>query len=134
MKRFIPLILVALFSCKPTLPTPPSHIIPMNKMRLVLADMHIAEAVAETKAQVGANEKNLVQEYDEQIFKNHAITREDFSRSFKWYEENPVLLNQFKRARSQSWKGKLIRLPTPHLLLLPLFNFPQLACGYCYFS
>lgn len=94
MKRLIPLLLVLLVSCKPKLPVPPSDVIAMDKMRVVLADMHIAEAVAETKAQVGANEKNLVQEYDEQVFKIHGISREDYIRSFKWYEENPVLLNQ----------------------------------------
>ena len=94
MKRLIPLLLVLLFSCKPKLPTPPSDVIPMDKMRVLIADMHVVEAVAETKAQVGANEKNLVQEYDEQVFKNNSVTRESYIRSMKWYEENPVLLNQ----------------------------------------
>lgn len=94
MKRLIPLLLVLLFSCKPKLPVPPDDVIPMDKMRVLLADMHVVEAVAETKAQVGANEKNLVQEYDEQVFKNNKVTREDYTKSFKWYEENPVLLNQ----------------------------------------
>lgn len=96
MKHFFPLLLLFLFSCQPRQLTPSADILPMEKMRVVLADMHVAEAVAESKAQMqGTNvEKDLVQEYDEQVFKTHHITRADFTKSFAWYEQNPALLNQ----------------------------------------
>lgn len=93
MKHIIPLLLLFLVSCKPKLPEVPKDVIPMETMKLILADIHLADAVAEAKTQVGANEKELVQKYDEQIFKIHGTTREEFVKSFSFYEQNPVLLN-----------------------------------------
>ena len=66
----------------------------MGKMEMILVDMHIGDAVAETKAQLGMNEKVLTEEYHEQIFKNHGTTRKEFLRSYKFYEDNPKLLNK----------------------------------------
>ena len=40
------------------------------------------------------NEKILAKEYHEQIFKNHSTTREEFLKSYKFYEANPKLLNK----------------------------------------
>jgi hypothetical protein len=94
MKRIIPYLLIFLSACKAELPKVPDNVIPMNKMESILADMHITDAVAETKAQMGMNEKLLAQEYHEQIFKNHGTTREEFLKSYKFYEANPVLLNK----------------------------------------
>ena len=93
MKRIIPLLLLFVVSCKQKLLDVPKDVIPMETMKVILADMHVADAVAETKTQVGANEKELVQKYDEQIFKIHGTTREAFAKSFSFYEQNPVLLN-----------------------------------------
>ena len=94
MKRFIPALIIFLAACKQELPSVPSDVIPMQKIEAILADMHIADAVAETKAQMGMNEKLLTEEYHEQIFKNHGVTREEFLKSYKFYEANPKLLNK----------------------------------------
>lgn len=56
--------------------------------------MHIADAVAETKAQKGENEKELSNQYMKQVFINHGATKEEFTKSIKFYEAHPVLLNK----------------------------------------
>lgn len=94
MKRIIPLLFILLSACKSELPDVPRDVIAMDKMENILADMHITDAVAETKAQLGMNEKTLSEEYHEQIFKNHEITRAEFLKSYKFYEANPKLLNK----------------------------------------
>jgi len=94
MKRIIPLMFILLTACKSEFPDVPKDVIAMDKMEVILADMHIADAVAETKAQVGMSEKILIQEYHEQIFNNHSITRAEFLKSYKFYESNPKLLNK----------------------------------------
>ncbi len=94
MKRTILCLFIFLSACKSELPDVPKDIIPMDKMEVILADMHITDAVAETKAQLGMNEKLLTEEYHVQVFKNHGVTREEFLKSYKFYEANPKLLNR----------------------------------------
>lgn len=94
MKRIILCLFIFLSACKSELPDVPKDVIAMDKMEIILADMHITDAVAETKAQFGMNEKLLTQEYHEQIFKNHGTTRHEFLKSYKFYEANPKLLNK----------------------------------------
>ena len=66
----------------------------MEKMKLILTDIHMTDAVAETKAQTGENEQYLSRSYNEQVFKTHGLTKKEFLKSFKFYEDNPVLLNK----------------------------------------
>lgn len=94
MKRIILLLLIFMAACKQELPTVPKDVIAMKDMQVILADMHIVDAMAETKAQLGMNEKMLTNEYYEQIFKNHHTTRVEFLKSYKFYESNPALLNK----------------------------------------
>ena len=94
MKRIIPVILILLSACKSEFVDVPKDVIAMDKMEIILADMHITDAVAESKAQLGMNEKLLTQEYHEQVFKNNEITRAEFLKSYKFYEANPKLLNK----------------------------------------
>ena len=63
-------------------------------MKIILTEIHIADALAETKAQNGENERLLTQKYHEQIYKNHTITHAEFMTSYKFYEANPKLLNK----------------------------------------
>lgn len=94
MNRIIPLFLILLAACKQTLPTVPAELIQMKEMEIILQDMHMTDAVAESKAQMGMNEKLLTEEYYEQIFKSHKTTREHFLKSYKFYETHPQLLDQ----------------------------------------
>ncbi len=93
MKRLIPLLFIFLMACKDKLPEVPAGVIPMNKMQHILADMHVADAVAQNKAQMGMNEKLLTEEYTMQVYNNYNVTREEFLKSYKFYEANPVLMN-----------------------------------------
>lgn len=94
MKRIIPALLFLLVACKQEFPTVPDDIFAMQKMELILADMHITDAVADNKGQIGMDEKLLTEEYYEQIFKNYETTREQFLKSYKFYEDHPKLLNK----------------------------------------
>lgn len=94
MKRIIPLLFILLAACRSEMPEIPRGVIAPDKMETILADMHITDAVAETKAQAGMNERLLTEEYHEQIFKNHGVTREEFIKSYKFYEANPKWLNK----------------------------------------
>lgn len=63
-------------------------------MENILIDMHISDAVAEVKTLGDINEKRLSQQYYVQIFKNYGVTKEEFLKSYLFYENNPILLNQ----------------------------------------
>ncbi len=93
-KYFIPFLLLFIIGCKPKAPSVPSDVIAMKKMELILIDMHIADAVAETKTMGDMNEKKVSQQYYQQIYKNYGITKEEFLKSYLFYENNPVLLNK----------------------------------------
>ncbi len=94
MKRFVPLLFLALYACKPDMPSIPKEVLPVDKMKVILADMHIADAVAETKALGGASEGALTQEYYGRIYQLHQVTSEQFTNSMKFYESHPVWLNK----------------------------------------
>lgn len=94
MKGFIIFLIVLMAGCKPDKPGIPSGILPIDKMKLVMADMHIADAAASTKAQAGLDEQMLTSEYYLQIYKNNGVSRDEFIESYKFYEENPQLFNE----------------------------------------
>jgi uncharacterized protein DUF4296 len=89
---FALLLLVA--GCKQKFPSIPSDVIPLAKMENVLIDMHISDAVAETRSLGDGNEKKWSQQYYLQIYKNYGITKDEFLKSYLFYQNNPVLLNQ----------------------------------------
>jgi hypothetical protein len=63
-------------------------------MESILIDMHITDAVAETRSMGDGNEKKWSQEYYLQIYKNHKTTKEEFVKSYTFYVNNPILLNK----------------------------------------
>jgi hypothetical protein len=94
MKQFIGLIFLLLCACKQELPDVPADIIPMDKMKTLLTEMHVADAIAETKAQGGEDEKALTRTYTNQVLKNNGTTYAEFMKSFAFYQRNPALLNR----------------------------------------
>lgn len=94
MKRLIPLLFVLLVGCKAEMPDLPTEVMPIDKMKVIMADMHIADAVAETKGLGGANEKLLTEEYYSQIYKNNHVTEQEFIQSYNFYKANPEWLNK----------------------------------------
>jgi hypothetical protein len=94
MKHFIPFLFLLIAACKSDMPSMPADVLPIDKMKVVLADMQIADAVVETKMQGGANESALTQEYYARIYAIHQISPEQFTRSMKFYEDHPQWLNK----------------------------------------
>ncbi len=94
MKKFIPILLLFLAACKPEMPEVPKDIIPPDKMIKILEEVHIADAVSETKAQAGGNEFELTRQYYPLIYKKYGVTEEDFRKSYAYYEANPVWMNK----------------------------------------
>ena len=94
MKHFIIAILIFLSACKPAAPTVPSKFIQPDKMKMVLSDMFIADAISSNRAMGGTNEKQFTSQYYATIYKNYGITQDEFAKSYKFYEDNPVLLNK----------------------------------------
>lgn len=94
MKKLIPVLLLLLAACKPDAPKIPEGIIAPGKMSLILEDIHIADAVAETKAQSGGNEAELTKQYYAVVYAKYNISEADFIKSYKYYEQNPVWLNK----------------------------------------
>ena len=95
LKCFIVFGLLFLAGCKEKYPSIPADVIPMKKMQNILIDMHISDALAENKT-MGAvvTERNLSQQYYLQIYKNYGVTKEEFLKSYLFYQNNPILLNQ----------------------------------------
>ncbi len=94
MKRYIPLLLILIGACKPDMPKMPADILPLTKMKMILADMHIADAVAETKAKGGANEGEVTRALYAQIYKNNGITEDQFKQSYQFYLAHPAWQNK----------------------------------------
>jgi hypothetical protein len=95
MKRIIPLLLVLLLGCREKFPHPPSGVISSDEMKMILSDMLIADALSETRALGGTtNEKTYTEQYYATIYKNHHTTREQFLKSYQFYEDNPVWYNK----------------------------------------
>ncbi len=72
----------------------PSDVMPKEKMRDVLLDMNYAEVWGRDQqmdtAMVPDSVKELrVKTYYSQVLQLHGITREEFSRSYKFYEAHP---------------------------------------------
>jgi hypothetical protein len=94
MKHLILFSFILLLSaCKPKSVAIPETVLPRAEMVSVLVDMHIADAVAETKAQGGANEKELTEQYYNRIYTLHHINKQQFTDSYKFYTANPALMD-----------------------------------------
>jgi len=63
-------------------------------MKMILSEMLIADGLAETKKLGGGDDKKLTEQYYATIYKNFGITREEFAKSYHFYEYNLVLENR----------------------------------------
>jgi hypothetical protein len=87
-------LVIFLHSCTNHEVTIPKGVMSKSEMIRILSDIHIADAIAETKAQGGENERDLSSAYHVQILKNYKISKEEFETSFKFYESKPELMNE----------------------------------------
>jgi len=87
-------ILFLLAACGKTLPKVPSDIIQQKKMIQILVEVHIADAVLE---HINGTDKRVPEQTTamyNQIYKNYGITREDFLKSYYFYETQPELMDK----------------------------------------
>lgn len=92
--RLAALLLLLLMGCSTDMPKVPADVIAPEKMVLIMADVHLADAIAETKAQQGANEQQVSEQLYVSIFKNYDISRETFNHSLRFYEQSPEWMNK----------------------------------------
>lgn len=94
MKQIIVLFLMVLMSCKTEITELPEGVLPPEKMKIILADIHLADALAETKAEAGLSEKMLNEKYYQQIFAELGVSKATFYTSYKFYETHPEWMNK----------------------------------------
>lgn len=94
MKKIIFLIVITLMiSCGKKKTEVPATIISMQEMKVVLTDIHLAQAAAGNGAVVDSSVFNN-KEYLEYILKSHQIKRAEFIKSLNFYSANPELLQE----------------------------------------
>jgi hypothetical protein len=115
MKPFFTAILVFTFiSCSNRDTTIPKDVLPVNKMKLIVWDLVQAGAYASTLSEKDTSEKNLNTAYLAEALKMHQISKEDFFKSFDFYQQHPVLNKQLfdsitaysQRQRTKMYKTK----------------------------
>ena len=81
-----------LASCTPKEKKIPKDIMPIDKMKLIVWDMAEAGAYTEcAKEKRKDTSKTLSTASLEQVLKLHKITKEDFFKSFTFYQSHPLL-------------------------------------------
>lgn len=68
---------------------PADSLISKEKMILVLADVHVIEAVLQTKRNRGKDPKDLIEPYYEKIFRKHGISKTRYDMSLRYYRKDP---------------------------------------------
>lgn len=59
-----------------------------------MADIHLADAVAETKAQQGSDERSLTASYHQHVYQKHGITRQQYVESMEYYTTHTEWMNK----------------------------------------
>lgn len=94
MRLPVVLFLITLFACRPEKPNIPAQVLQPPQMAAILADIHVADALAETKAQHGASEEMVTKTMYQSVYALHNTTHEQFVNSYRFYESNPAWLDQ----------------------------------------
>ncbi|MDA0199647.1 MAG: DUF4296 domain-containing protein [Bacteroidetes bacterium] len=68
--------------------------VPSQKMAVILADIHLAEAAHELRTKLGPDSTCLqpIPDYYGQIFALHGVTAQQFKQTYYWYLNNPAEL------------------------------------------
>jgi hypothetical protein len=83
-----------LFGCAPEKPKAPDHLLDQQQMSSIIADMHLADAIASgTKAGNLDSINQVAINLDAFILTKYKITRDQFIESFDFYKQNPVLMD-----------------------------------------
>lgn len=102
----------------------PSDFIPRDKMEKILWDMVQADqyaAIYLTKDSARVNVKTETLKLYEEVFRLHQVSREEFRKSFTYYQQHPELtrnvfdsiLAQGNRQRTESYSRPSLTTPKP---------------------
>lgn len=89
------MVVISLSSCKDE-ESKPADLIPREKMKVVLTDIHLAEVYSTmVNDSSGIRNKNLdsLAYYYKTILAHHDVTFENFKESFYWYRQHPQELD-----------------------------------------
>jgi len=92
MKFFLPLLLLILiFSCISKEPSVPGDIIPVEKMAVILADIHLAQA----GVNFPAKRDTIIRAANySMVFHIHSTDTAQVEKSLTFYKQHPVLMNR----------------------------------------
>ena len=82
------LLILTLVSCYRTEPEPTfnmSLVLPADTMVSLIADMHLADGVISTIKEKNKSVKPLATEYFDAVLRKHAITKDVFDESMRYY-------------------------------------------------
>ncbi|HEY2726121.1 MAG TPA: DUF4296 domain-containing protein [Parafilimonas sp.] len=91
----------------------PKDILPLNKMKLIVWDMTKAGEYGMYLQEKDTTKKKLTAVYLAEVLKLHNISKEDFFKSFKYYQAHPVLNQQLfdsVNAYAQKQRTELYKL------------------------
>ncbi|PWJ44663.1 uncharacterized protein DUF4296 [Sediminitomix flava] len=71
-------------------PEAPEDILPEDKMKAILIDMHLAEASVSVQNQAPAKGTALYEKLEKEIFVTHAVDSAVFNKSQQYYLENDL--------------------------------------------
>lgn len=87
-------LLILLFCACSQTQKKPEGLIPRDQMASILTDIHIAEAAATYKTIAGDSLVKFVLAQDEHIFLKHRTTKTEFMKSYRFYADDPKVLNE----------------------------------------
>jgi len=90
-KRMFSFVFILFLSCKSSVP---KDVLPPKKMQAVLWDVMQADEMAEYYSQKDSSFKGLSKhaDYYQKVFSIHKISKDDFARSMKYYQDHPAIL------------------------------------------
>jgi hypothetical protein len=90
--RIIIISFLLLTACTPHGVEIPPGVIEIREMTSILSDMHLAQMELNNRIRVEKADVTA-DDYFELILKKHNITRKQFLTSFRFYSDNPEILN-----------------------------------------
>ncbi|MES2778930.1 MAG: DUF4296 domain-containing protein [Bacteroidota bacterium] len=94
MQKYLYLsIILLLFACAPEKPEPPSDALNQGQMSDILAEMHLADVIASGRVGNSDSINQTAVNYREWIYKKYHTNHEQFTESFNFYKEHPILMD-----------------------------------------
>ncbi len=92
MKKYLVFVLsIAFVACSSGDNKIPKDVLPVDKMKLIIWDLTQAGSYANYLKEKDTSSKSLNTMYMAEVLKMHHISKEDFFKSFKFYQSDPSL-------------------------------------------